>query len=84
MKVLMQNCVSGRFLGKGDVWHESVDKARDFGSSPIAVAYYVSNPQLKDVQVVLHFDYDPRLNIQLSLSETRRMPQRKKVAGQRR
>ena len=60
MKVLMQNCVTRRFLGEGN--------ARDFGSSPNAVAYYVSNPQLNDVQIVLHFDYDPRLNIKLTLS----------------
>ena len=83
MKVLIQNCVTKRFLGKGDeVWHESADQARDFGSSPNAVAYYVSHRGLKDVQVVLHFDYDPRLNIQLSLSESCR--NEKRLASERR
>ena len=82
MKVLIQNCVTKRFLGGGNTWHESADQARDFGSSPNAVAYYVSHRGLKDVQVVLHFDYDPRLNIHLSLSESCR--NKNKLASERR
>ena len=68
MKVLMQNCVTGRFLGKGGGWHESADKARDFGSNRNAIDYYVAH-RLPDVQIVMHFDADPGLDIALPLSE---------------
>ena len=67
MKVLMQNCVTRRFLGKGDVWYESPNKARDFETSGRAIAYYLSR-QLKDAQIVLHFDRTPRYDIELPLS----------------
>ena len=69
MKVLMQNCVTGRFLGKGGVWHESADKARDFGSNRNAIDYYVAH-RLPDVQIVMHFEPDPRLSITLPLSDS--------------
>ena len=71
MKILMQNCVTGRFLGEGDVWRESPDKARDFGSNKKAIDYYVSN-QLEDVQIVMYFEPDPRLSITLPLSDSRK------------
>jgi len=57
---IVPDCVTGRFLGKGDLWHERPDKARDFGSNKKAIDYYVSN-QLEDVQIVMHFEPDPDL-----------------------
>ena len=69
MKVLMQNCVTGRFLGKGDMWYLNANEAMDFGASKNAIAYYISH-RSQDAQIVLHFDGDPRLDIQLPLSST--------------
>ena len=68
MKVLIQSCVTRRFLGEGDVWQESPREGKDFGSGPNAIAYFTSHPGLRDVQIVLHFEYDSDLDIELRVS----------------
>ena len=69
MKVLMQNCVTGHFLGKDDEWHESSDKAQDFGTSASAIAYYVRH-RVPDAQIVLRFERTARYDIELPMSES--------------
>jgi len=68
MRVLIQNYVSRRFLGDGDLWCESPRDARDFHSSEIAIPHYILH-KFEDAQIVLHFDYDSRLDIELPLSK---------------
>ena len=72
MKVLVQNHATGRFLGRGDRWYKSADMARDFGEGKNAIDYYISHPGMDAVQIVLHFDRSPRLDIQLPLGGTRK------------
>jgi len=69
VKVLMQNCVTGRFLGKDDEWHESAGRAQDFGTGASAIAYYVAH-RVPDAQIVLYFGADPHLNIRLPMSRS--------------
>ena len=77
MKVLIQNCLTHRFLGKGDKWYKSPDKARDFGSGEKAIAHYIKH-RLKDAQIVLHFHRTPGQDIDLPLSETCKKRSRRK------
>ena len=69
MRVFIQNCVTGQFLGVGGVWRRSVDGAKDFKGSFEAINY-CTNRRLEDAQIVLHFDYDPRLDIELPFSDS--------------
>jgi len=71
MKVLIQNCVTRRFLGERGAWHRSAAKAKDFKAGTEAIDYYVTHG-LEDVQIVLHFDFAPRLNIELPLTNSGR------------
>ena len=66
MKVLMQNRITRRFLGKDAVWQRSTAKARNFGSSEKAIAYFRSH-RLKNVQIVLRFEV-VRYDIELPLT----------------
>ena len=66
MKIVLQNCLTGRFLcGDGD-WSEDISAAREFPHSCDA-AKYVGVKKLKSVQVVLVFP-DRKLDVVLSFS----------------
>ena len=72
MRVLVQNCVTRKFLGEGCMWLSSQAEAKAFQTSVEAVDFCFSN-KLDDVQVVLHFDFATHQNIELPLNQPCRL-----------
>ena len=64
MRVLVQNCVTRKFLGEGCIWLNSQAEAKAFRTGADAVDFCFTH-DLEDVQVVLHFDSAAHLDIQL-------------------
>ena len=71
MRVLVQNCVTRKFLGEGFVWLNSQAEAKAFRTGVDAVDFCFAN-DLDDVQVVLHFDFAAHQNIEFPLNKPRR------------
>jgi len=71
MRILVQDCVTRRFLGEGSLWGSSAAEARNFRTSGEASDFCFSS-DLKDVQVVLHFDFAVHQNIELPLGKPSR------------
>jgi len=68
MRVLVQNCVTRKFLGEGGIWLNGQSEAKAFRTGVEAVDFCFTNA-LEDVQVVLHFDYAAHQNIELPLNK---------------
>jgi len=68
MKVVIQNCVTRRYLSDGDDWCEDTANAKDFGSGIVAIDYAIKR-SLPDCQVVLSFN-DPKLDVQIPFTES--------------
>ena len=67
MKVLIQNCVTKRYLctGRKDHWCDDTAKAKDFGNGVVAIDYVIKQ-NLSECQVVLSFG-NPELDIVLQV-----------------
>ena len=66
MRVLVQNCITRKFLGEDGLWLNNQAEAKVFRAGLEALDFCFAN-KLDDVQVVMHFDSATHQNIELPL-----------------